>query len=101
MTSFSKRKIVFLTSTRADFGKIKSLINNHKAKIKFVKDRPGHDFRYALNSDKIKKELDWKAKISLNKGLTETFYWYLNNNKSKIITIIINITDKFQFFFIN
>ena len=60
--------------------KIKSLVNNKNAKIKFVKDRPGHDFRYALNSNKIKKELDWKAKISLNKGLTETFYWYLNNN---------------------
>ena len=49
------------------------------AKIKFVKDRPGHDIRYALNSKKIIKKLGWKAKISLQAGLSETFDWYLNN----------------------
>ena len=52
---------------------------NKKVKIKFVKDRPGHDFRYALNSNKILKELSWKAKISLHLGLSQTFDWYLNN----------------------
>jgi len=60
--------------------KDKSLLNNKKTKIKFVKDRPGHDFRYALNSKKIKKELGWKAKISINEGLAQTFYWYLDNS---------------------
>ncbi len=48
-------------------------------KIKFVKDRPGHDQRYALNSGKIIKFLKWKPKIKLAKGLTLTFNWYLNN----------------------
>jgi len=48
-------------------------------KIKFVKDRPGHDLRYALNSKKIKKELKWKTEISLNSGLEQTFSWYFNN----------------------
>ena len=48
-------------------------------KINFVKDRPGHDFRYALNSKKIFKELKWKSKISLIPGLINTFKWYLNN----------------------
>tara|TARA_Y100000591_G_scaffold225659_1_gene196759 strand:+ start:390 stop:1415 length:1026 start_codon:yes stop_codon:yes gene_type:complete len=48
-------------------------------KIKFVKDRPGHDFRYALNSNKIKKKLRWKSSIGLKKGLEKTFEWYLNN----------------------
>ena len=48
-------------------------------KIKFVKDRPGHDFRYALNSRKISKNLGWKSKIKLEKGLKETIDWYLNN----------------------
>ena len=48
-------------------------------KIKFVKDRPGHDFRYALNSNKIKKKLGWKSSIGLKKGLEKTFEWYLNN----------------------
>ena len=60
--------------------KNKYLKTNKKAKIKFVKDRPGHDFRYALNNKKILKKLGWKAKISLNAGLSETFDWYLNNN---------------------
>ena len=52
-----------------------------KVKIKFVKDRPGHDLRYALNSKKMRKELKWKTKINLNKGLNDTFFWYLNNKK--------------------
>ncbi len=52
-----------------------------KVKIKFVKDRPGHDFRYALNSYKIKKELKWIPLINIDKGLTKTFMWYLNNQK--------------------
>ena len=59
--------------------KNKSLKNHEKAKIKFVKDRPGHDLRYALNSKKILKKLGWKAKINLNFGLSQTFDWYLNN----------------------
>ena len=50
-----------------------------KTKIKFVKDRPGHDFRYALNNNKIKKELKWKSKIGFDKGLGQTIKWYLNN----------------------
>ena len=48
-------------------------------KIKFVKDRPGHDMRYAINSNKIRKKLGWKPKISFNKGLEKTFEWYCNN----------------------
>ena len=50
-----------------------------KTKIKFVKDRPGHDFRYALNSNKIKRKLKWKSKIGFDKGLEQTIKWYLNN----------------------
>ena len=43
-----------------------------KTKIKFVKDRPGHDFGYALNSNKILKKLKWKPKIKFEKGLQNT-----------------------------
>ena len=50
-----------------------------KTKIKFVKDRPGHDFRYALKSNKIKKKLKWKIKTNIDKGLFKTFNWYLTN----------------------
>jgi dTDP-glucose 4,6-dehydratase len=49
------------------------------AKIVFIKDRPGHDIRYALNSKKIKKELKWKPKKNFKMGLKETFFWYLEN----------------------
>ncbi len=48
-------------------------------KIKFVKDRPGHDLRYALNSAKIIKNLKWKPRVSIMKGLEKTFDWYLKN----------------------
>jgi dTDP-glucose 4,6-dehydratase len=50
-----------------------------KVKIEYVKDRPGHDLRYALNSNKLKKKLGWKSTTSIDKGLKKTFLWYLNN----------------------
>ena len=59
--------------------KRKSFKMGSKVKIQFVKDRPGHDLRYALNVNKIKKELKWRTKIPLNSGLSQTFDWYLNN----------------------
>ncbi len=52
-----------------------------KSKIKFVKDRPGHDFRYALNSRKINYKLKWKTKIDFETGLKNTIEWYLKNEK--------------------
>ena len=52
-----------------------------KVKIKYITDRPGHDQRYALNSNKIKKKLKWKPQIKFDNGLKETFLWYLNNKK--------------------
>ena len=56
-----------------------SIVKGNKVKITFVKDRPGHDFRYALDCKKIRKKLKWESKINLNTGLTDTFRWYLNN----------------------
>ena len=50
-----------------------------QVKIQFVKDRPGHDFRYALNSKKILKELKWKPKRNFESGLDETLSWYIEN----------------------
>jgi dTDP-glucose 4,6-dehydratase len=60
--------------------KIFSEIKNkyqYKGKIKFVKDRPGHDVKYSLNSDKIKKELNWKCETNFNVGIKKTIEWYL------------------------
>ena len=52
-----------------------------KIKIEFVKDRPGHDFKYSLNSNKIRKKLGWKHLYSFNKALIKTVEWYLKNPK--------------------
>ena len=49
------------------------------AKIQFVKDRPGHDIRYALNSQKMNKKFKWSTLIKINKGLSETIDWYIKN----------------------
>lgn len=50
-----------------------------KKYITFVKDRLGHDWRYAINADKIKKELGWKPVYSFDKGIEETIQWYIDN----------------------
>ena len=65
----------------------KKLLKNSKkifalgknVKINFVKDRPGHDLRYALNSNKIKIKLGWKPKIDFETGISKTINWYFNN----------------------
>ena len=47
--------------------------------MKYVKDRPGHDFRYSLDSTKIEKKLKWKPKYNFENGIKETILWYVNN----------------------
>ncbi|MDA9091686.1 dTDP-glucose 4,6-dehydratase [Pelagibacteraceae bacterium] len=67
--------------TRMILKKVKEKIGNigKKVKIIYVKDRPGHDFRYAINSKKIQKELKWKPLTNLNEGISKTIDWYINN----------------------
>jgi dTDP-glucose 4,6-dehydratase len=52
-----------------------------KVKVIFIKDRPGHDVRYALNSNKIKNKLGWFPKTDFKKGIKLTLDWYLKNKK--------------------
>ena len=47
--------------------------------ITFVKDRPGHDLRYAINSEKAEKELNWERTYTFEDGIKETIDWYVNN----------------------
>ncbi len=47
--------------------------------IKYVKDRPGHDFRYAIDGDKLQKELGWRSEVVLEEGLRKTVRWYLKH----------------------
>ena len=49
--------------------------------ITYVKDRPGHDLRYAIDASKINKELGWKPTVSFEEGLSKTIDWYLNNQE--------------------
>ena len=59
--------------------KNKKITIGNNVKIKFVKDRPGHDFRYALNSSRIKRELKWKPQKKFQEGLSDTYDWYSKN----------------------
>ena len=56
-------------------------MNKSKDLIKFVDDRPGHDFRYSLDSTKISNELGWKNKLSFEEGLEQTIEWYQKNSE--------------------
>ena len=67
------KKLIKIAQIKFSLGK--------NVKIKLVKDRPGHDMRYALNSNKLIKKLKWKPQTSILKGLRKTFNWYLNNPK--------------------
>ena len=49
--------------------------------VTYVKDRPGHDIRYSLNTKKISKELKWKPNINFEVGISKTVQWYINNYK--------------------
>jgi len=55
-------------------------IKNYSQLIKFVADRPGHDFRYAINSSKITKQLKWSPKENFESGIKKTIKWYLKKN---------------------
>ena len=76
----------------------KHITVGNKVKINFIKDRPGHDMRYALNSKKISKDLNWKTSTNLQEGLKKTFLWYISNyeffksiNKKQIIKRLGNL----------
>ena len=54
---------------------------DYKELITYVKDRAGHDRRYAINCDKIKTELNWKQSVNFEEGLMKTIEWYLSNKE--------------------
>jgi len=55
------------------------LMEKSESLIEFTRDRLGHDYRYSLNSEKIKKHLGWQRKVSFNEGIEKTVRWYLDN----------------------
>lgn len=57
---------------------IKPKNNSYKNQITFVKDRPGHDYRYAIDSKKIENQLGWQAQENFETGIIKTVNWYIN-----------------------
>ena len=57
----------------------------YEDQIKFVKDRPGHDIRYAIDSSKLEKNLGWKRKHNFDKGIKKTIEWYIAQQKGEVI----------------
>lgn len=60
---------------------IRPKATKYSEQITFVRDRPGHDFRYAIDASKIEKELGWKAKENFETGILKTIEWYLNEHE--------------------
>ncbi len=73
ISSNNERTNLEVAKTIIDF------LEKNERLITFVKDRPGHDLKYALNSDKIKKEMHWKPNTEFNDGIAYTIKWYLEN----------------------
>ena len=61
--------------------KILDIMGKSEDLVEYVEDRPGHDFRYSMSSNKISKELSWKPKISFGEGIEKTVEWYLNHEE--------------------
>ena len=59
--------------------KILKIMDKPDDLIEFVEDRPGHDFRYSMDSKKISEQLGWKTKTNFDDGLDKTIQWYLDN----------------------
>ena len=55
---------------------------SYKKQIQFVKDRPGHDFRYAIDATKLEQELGWQAAENFESGIRKTIQWYIDKYKS-------------------
>ncbi len=69
-------------------GKLGLEVGTSESQITFIKDRPGHDLRYAIDASKIKNELGWEPSVTFQEGLGLTIDWYLNNQDwlRKVIT---------------
>ena len=76
----SNKNLNNLQVTNELLKKSKKLIKlGSKVKINFVKDRPGHDIRYALNSNKIRNKIGWYPRVNFSKGIRLTLEWYFEN----------------------
>ncbi|AXO80774.1 dTDP-glucose 4,6-dehydratase [Olleya aquimaris] len=72
-----RNNLTIVDSICSILDKIRPSSKSYKEQITFVKDRPGHDFRYAIDASKIEKELGWKADEDFESGIKKTIDWYL------------------------
>ena len=56
-------------------------LSSYNDLITYVKDRPGHDFRYAIDANKIKNDLGWEPKFKFKEAISNTIEWYLENQE--------------------
>lgn len=77
----NERKNLYIAHTICEIldRKLPKQTGSYKDQISFVTDRPGHDFRYAIDATKIESELGWKADENFESGIEKTISWYLNN----------------------
>lgn len=76
----NERENLYIAHTICDL--LDNLVPNetpYRDQMHFVQDRAGHDFRYAIDADKIESELGWKAEENFESGILKTIEWYLNN----------------------
>ena len=59
--------------------KLKRKLGTSEKLITFVKDRPGHDLRYAIDASKLNRALGWRPSVTFEEGLSKTIDWYLNS----------------------
>lgn len=76
----NERENLYIAHTICDLlDEMKPKSESYRNQIAFVTDRPGHDFRYAIDASKIENELGWKAEENFETGIKKTIAWYLNN----------------------
>ena len=73
----SNLEVVNIICNKLDI--VRPIGDSYKTLIKFVKDRPGHDYRYAIDSINILNDLNWRPKFSFEEGIIKTINWYLEN----------------------
>lgn len=74
----NERNNLYIATTICEIlDRIKPKLDSYKDQIFFVTDRPGHDFRYAIDASKIENELGWRAEENFESGIEKTIHWYL------------------------
>lgn len=80
----NERNNLYIATTICEMlDKIQPKSNSYKDQISFVTDRPGHDFRYAIDATKIENELGWKADENFETGIGKTINWYLKKYNNR------------------